>query len=184
MAHTILILEDHGAMRDALVHHIESSAVDATVMSFGSIDEIPESASPDLALVDLDLGADVDSDDVVQRLIGSCPTVIIMSASGPAAAVQGAIRAGAWTYVTKTANLAELDAALTAWTRGMGYLSGDLAGKLVTPQIADVDLDDRQRRALALFSTGMSHRALAQTMGITTTDVSDLLASSLAAYRR
>lgn len=184
MAHTILILEDHGAMRDALVQHIEASAIEATVLGCGSLDEIPASASPDLALVDLDLGADVDADEVVHRLIGSCPTVIIMSASGPAADVQGAIRAGAWTYVTKTANLAELDAALTAWSRGMAYLSGDLAGKLVTPQIPGVNLDDRQRRALALHSTGMSHRAIAQTMGVTTADVSDLLATSLAAYRR
>ena len=184
MAHTILVLEDHGAMRDALAQHLEGSVVDATILSCASIDEVPASTSPDLALVDLDLGPEVDSEAIVRRLVAARTAVIIMSASGPAASVQGAIRAGAWTYVTKTANLAELDAALTAWTRDVSYLSGDLAGKLVTPQLPGVDLNDRQRRALALFSTGMSHRAIAQTMGITTADVSDLLASSLAAYRR
>ena len=183
MTRLVIVLEDHLAMRDALKRHLDQRLEDVTVVACASPTEVPASPRADLALVDLDLGLDIDSDDVIATLVRMCDAVMVMSAAGTSSLVQRAIRAGAWTYVPKTADLAELDAALSAWSRQMPYLSGDLAGKLVTPQIDGVNLADPQRRALALFSTGMSHRAISQTMGVTTSDVSDLLSSGVAAYR-
>lgn len=170
-------------MRDALADHVSAALPGAKVIPCAALAEIPEGASIDLALVDLDLGADVEPIDTVRHLVRTCGTVLIMSAAGSASAVQEAIRAGAWAYVPKSSQLRELDVALTAWVRGVPHLGGDLAGKLVTPQIPGVALADPVRRALALHSTGMSHRAISQAMGITTADVADLLSSGVAAYR-
>jgi DNA-binding NarL/FixJ family response regulator len=182
MGRTILIVEDHRAMRDALTSHVSDTLSDTTVIACASPAEIPHHAQADLALVDLDLGEGVESLDAVRQLVERCGAVLVMSAAGSASAVQMAIQAGAWTYVPKSPQLSELDDALNAWMRGVPFLSSELAGKLVTPQIPGVELDERTRRALALHSTGMSLRAISQTMGITTADAEGLLSGGIAAY--
>lgn len=183
MKRTALILEDHRAMRDALADHVKTILRDVHVLRCGSPGELPDRDDVVLALVDLDLGAGVDPIPLVRRLANAGATVIIMSAAAAPSMVQRSIQAGAWTYVPKSPQLRELDAALTAWTTGAEHLGGELAGKLVTPQVPGVTLEEPVRRALALHSTGMSHRAISQAMGTTTTEVSKLITCGIAAYR-
>jgi len=183
MTTRVLILEDHRAMRDALTAHVTEILGDAEITA-PDLAVIPvDLARCDVALVDLDLGDEIDTLSCIRTLVSRGTTVILTSAVGSPATLQAGIRAGAWNYSPKSTDLAEFAAVLRAWRAGQPYLGQDLAAKLVTPHIDGVELDPLTRRALTLHSTGMTTRAISTTMGLTTSHVDQLLERGVAAFR-
>lgn len=183
MTTRVLILEDHRAMRDALAAHVTHILGDAEITAPDPAAAPVDVPRYDVALVDLDLGDEIDTLTCVRTLVSYGTTVILTSAVGSPATLQAGIRAGAWNYSPKSTDLAELAAVLRAWRSGQPYLGQDLAAKLVTPQIGGVELDPLTRRALTLHSTGMTTRAISTTMGLTTAAVDELLERGVAAFR-
>ena len=183
MTTRVLILEDHRAMRDALAAHVTLVLGDVEITA-PDVAAIPiDLAHCDVALVDMDLGDEIDTLACVRTLVSQGTTVILTSAVGSPATLQAGIREGAWNYSPKSTDLAELAAVLRAWRAGQRYLGQDLAAKLVTPHIDGVELDPLTRRALTLHSTGMTPRAISTTMGLTTARVDELLEGGGAAFR-
>lgn len=137
---------------------------------------------PAAAVLDLDLGVDVDTPALITFLLSNGLPAIVVSAAGTPYEVQECVRAGALSFVSKD-SLGGLAPALMAVIARRPHLSRELAGKLADPVIPGVHLSSEHRRTLALFSAGMSIESIAQSLGRTTADIADAISGSFAAYQ-
>lgn len=125
-----------------------------------------DGADPDVVLVDLD-AADAPAD-VVEELVAARPEVPVLavSATGSAAAVLGAVRAGAAGYVVRAAGMGELVDALRRTAAGEAVFSAGLAAAVLEEYAAGVGdgparLTEREADVLRLVVAGYTARQIA-----------------------
>ena len=194
MPRRIAILEDHPLMREFL-HDSLLAGVDGCQVVYSGADvhealahagrgEGSTARGIDLVLLDLDLGDQHGAQENVPPFVKRGAQVLVISAAASPEVVQQAMAAGAIGFMPKHGNLVGLVDVVVAALEHASCMTPELAGKLAVPAIAEVVLSDRQQRALTLFGAGMSVRAIAASMGLTTSDVDALLESSVRAYRK
>ncbi|MGI9197834.1 MAG: response regulator [Candidatus Nanopelagicales bacterium] len=170
MATTVCIVEDHPMMRDFLAEQVRTHSRDVDVIYAGpSIAEAEtrvQAEAADCVSLDRDLGDDSDFHVNLQRMIATGSPVLIVSASASPRLVQNAIAGGAQGYVSKQCEPDEFTRAFSAVLEGRTHVSPDLAAKLAVPTLRDVKLSTQERRALALYASGMKLEAVARAMDV------------------
>jgi len=157
----VLLVEDHGAMREMIAAHLRERGFAVDPVACGE-DALAATATAAYDAVILDLGLpDMDGMAVLRRLRGGRhPDVpaLILTARDSVEARVGGLDAGADDYILKPFDLAELDARLRAVLRRPGarrepvHLFGDLRFDTAsrTASAAGTDLDLTRREASLL----------------------------------
>jgi DNA-binding NarL/FixJ family response regulator len=131
----ILVVDDHGLVRDALTILIDRQTGMTVVGSVSNGKDAVLAAvrlKPDLIIMDLVL-RDMNGTDATERILNVLPTtqVIVLSACHSAEHVYRALRAGARGYVVKDALGAELIQAIQAVTAGKQFFSPGITQALI-----------------------------------------------------
>ncbi len=167
----LAILDDHQVVADSLKNHLLETLTDAEfVYCGGSIDEICDASvklSPDLVIVDLDLGDNKTPAMVVSKVAETGVRVLVLSASTDSADVLSALSAGAIGYITKHASSEELiEAIVDAVEKNEVKVSPYVAGALAEISQDSVRLSAQEKRALVLYASGLKLEAVARRMNI------------------
>jgi DNA-binding NarL/FixJ family response regulator len=168
----ILVVDDHGIVREALVMMIERHAGMTVV---GSVADGADAVSaavrlkPDLILMDLVL-RDMNGTDATRHILALLPLtrIIVLSACHTTEHVCRALRAGARGYVLKEAVSAELLLAIPAVMSGEQFLSTGITPLLVQQMMSDSappspmeTLSARERQVLHRIVAGASSAEIA-----------------------
>jgi DNA-binding NarL/FixJ family response regulator len=168
----ILVVDDHGIVREALTILIERQCGMTVVGSVATGAEAVSDAlrlKPDVILMDLVL-RDMNGTDATQRILAQCPAtrIIVLSACHTTEHVWRALRAGARGYVVKDAQALELVQAISAVMSGEQYLSRGIAPLLVDALMGGAlvkspmeSLSGRERQVLQRLVAGASSADIA-----------------------
>ena len=131
----ILILDDHPAIRYALLETLSGQADLSVMAQCASADEAFEAVArqqPDVAVVDIALG-DAHGLDLVQRLHALYPDVrvVVFSMYDEAIYAERALRAGAMGYLMKSESPDQVVEAIRWVRRGEIFLSRRMASLMV-----------------------------------------------------
>lgn len=167
----ILLLDDHPVLRHGLSALLATQPDFEVVAEAGSADEAVELAASDgvdVALVDLDLGADLPDGIAATRGIlraGPATRVLVFTAYDSDADIVRAIDAGASGYLVKDSRPAELFRAIRSAAAGEGALAGRISERLRDrTRHPDDILTARELEVLALAASGLSNRELAEAL--------------------
>lgn len=167
----ILLLDDHPVLRHGLSALLGTQPDFEVVAEAGSADEAVELAASDgvdVALVDLDLGADLPDGIAATRGIlraGPATRVLVFTAYDSDADIVRAIDAGASGYLVKDSRPAELFRAIRSAAAGEGALAGRISERLRDrTRHPDDILTARELEVLALAASGLSNRELAEAL--------------------
>ncbi|MDR2256448.1 MAG: response regulator transcription factor [Arthrobacter sp.] len=174
----ILLVDDHPILRHGVRALLETQRDLTVVAEGGSQSEALTAArearargeAPDVALVDLDLGAgEPGGNEVAAALLREHHElrVLILTAFDAAADVRAAETAGAVGYLVKDAAPAEIFGAVRAAAAGLRAFSPEasrhLDARAAAPETA---LTRRELEVLAHAAQGHSNRELAELMGV------------------
>jgi DNA-binding NarL/FixJ family response regulator len=165
----ILLVDDHPALRHGVRTLLDTQPDFEVVAEAGSLEEVAEQLAPqavDIALVDLDLGADkpggIEVTEAIRRAHRNVK-VIIFTAYDSDADVVRAIEAGATGYLVKDSRPAELFQAIRTAALGSDAMPERIAERLRRrgdrPQET---LTSRELEVLTLAAKGLSNRELAR----------------------
>jgi len=167
------VVDDHEVVREGLVAVLSQDPdleIVGTASTGREATELARRTRPDVAILDLRL-PDTPGDALCRELRSLLPdlAVVVLSSSLTEECVRAAMTAGASSYVTKAAGIAELRAAITRTAPGaeqcppmtvsqiVGHLQGFIqertAGDAPTPQ---------QARVLQLAAEAMTYREIAR----------------------
>jgi NarL family two-component system response regulator LiaR len=174
----VLVVDDHAVVRQGL-RFLLAQEPDVDVVG-----ESPDGAraladvrtlQPDVLLLDL-MMPPPDGLDVLEAVGRDHPHVgvVVLTSSSDDELVVRALRAGALSYLTKTASVEEISAAVRAASRGEGILSGPDLARLVrrrgshpaTPRDALSTLSTRETEVLSRLARGRTNREAARDLGI------------------
>ncbi|MBL3685599.1 DNA-binding response regulator [Leucobacter zeae] len=171
----ILLLDDHPVLRHGVRALLDTQPDFEVVAEAGSADEAVAAATAhaaDVALVDLDLGADPvsgaecpDGIAAARGILRARPDtrVLVFTAYDSDADIVRAIDAGASGYLVKDSRPVELFRAIRSAASGEGALAGRISERLQErTQHPDDILTARELEVLALAASGLSNRDLAQ----------------------
>lgn len=169
----ILIVDDHGVVREGL-SRLMAAHFDVDVAEAASLDDALEryrAFRPTIVILDLNLEGPGGLE-VLRRLLAEdakAKVVIFSMHHEPIYAVR-ALRSGARGYVSKSAPVEDLVAAVKAVQAGGQYVDRDLAARIAIGQ-ATVDdplqaLSLREVEILRLLGQGKSMTAIADALGI------------------
>jgi DNA-binding NarL/FixJ family response regulator len=180
-AASILLVDDHPAMREALSAVIARNHPDLAVCGEASSEEDAfdqvARALPDVVVVDITLKQG-NGLDLTKRIKAGYPQVrvLICSAHDPELYAERALRAGALGYISKEHGTAEIITAVRQVNSGEFYLSQPLTqsllGRLVGGGDADsaaatVDgLSDRELEVFQFLGEGLEMNRIAERMGL------------------
>ncbi|MDQ1033857.1 DNA-binding NarL/FixJ family response regulator [Streptomyces sp. V3I8] len=125
--------------------------------------------TPDVVLMDLQLGAGLDGAETTRRLTAApaAPHVLVLTTYDTDADITRAIEAGATGYLLKAERPEELFAAIHAAAQGRTTLSPPVASRVManlrTPPPA---LTDRERDILGQLARGLGNRDIARALFI------------------
>jgi two-component system, NarL family, invasion response regulator UvrY len=169
----ILIVDDHGVVREGLrklfIAHFE-----AEVLETGGIDDalsLYEKEHPDVVVLDLNLEG-AGGLEVLRRILGvqSNARVVVFSMHHEPIYAIRALRGGARGYVSKSAPVEELIAAVRKVRSGEQYIDRDLASRIAVSQISSDDplqsLSIREVEILRMLGQGKSMTAISESLGI------------------
>lgn len=169
----ILIVEDHGVVREGLrklfVAHFE-----AQVLETSGIDDaldIYGQERPDVVVLDLNLEG-AGGLEVLRRILAadSNARVVVFSMHHEPIYAVRALRGGARGYVSKSAPVEELIAAIRKVRAGEQYIDRDLASRIAVSQISSDDplqsLSIREVEILRMLGQGKSMTAISDSLGI------------------
>jgi DNA-binding NarL/FixJ family response regulator len=177
----ILIADDHELVRQGLkaVLEIEDGIEIVGEASSGrmAIDKALE-LNPDVILLDLRL-PDIDGVEVCAQIKQAKPDVkvVILTTFDEAEDIQGAMRAGASSYILKDIAPSDLVQALDAINKGKTVLDPGVADKLLKPVMSRKAvlyteiLSDRELEVLELMAEGMKNKEIAERLWISQTTV-------------
>jgi DNA-binding NarL/FixJ family response regulator len=175
---SFVVLDDHELVRLGLVQRLRSDFPGANILFSGeSLREaikVVGAQRCDCAVVDLDLGDGRPVAEVVSAFTWRGIPVVVVSALANATVLESAFAAGAGAFVTKRSKLADLAHAVTAVMAGQTWIAADLASSLEgagTMGGTRLTLTSQERRALALYASGMTMDMVARRMGISTNTV-------------
>jgi DNA-binding NarL/FixJ family response regulator len=174
----VLLAEDHTLVRAgirALLESLEGVEVVAEAADGREALRLAQAHAPDILLMDITM-KEMNGLEASARLAKehSKTRVIILSMHADQVYVRQALQAGAAGYLLKGSDLAELELALKAVTRGDTYLSpsvskdvvGDLlSGKAPAANPLD-ELTPRQRETLQLIAEGKTTKEIASRLNL------------------
>jgi DNA-binding NarL/FixJ family response regulator len=160
----VLVVEDHPLMVEAIRLALSESPefqISGTAVLGSHVCALAEQTKPDVILLDLHL-PDGDALHVIQELErDGCPArVVIFSGYDTNDVIDRALRAGAYAFITKRIDPADLPAALRQALDQTLYQPlhlNPLAGD-TTPQI---ELNERELAVLAALADGLSNKKIA-----------------------
>lgn len=163
----ILVIDDHAIVATSLVLALRAQGIAAKrcpVTSEAAIIAEAESGERGLALLDMDLGLDVDGADLVLPLRAAGWQVLVVTGSSSRNRIAAAVVAGAIGWVSKAAPFEQLVQAAVAAAAGRSTLSEQERRELVELHRGDRDrgrlldrLTAREREVLDRLAAG--HRA-------------------------
>jgi two-component system, NarL family, response regulator FusR len=163
----ILLLDDHGIVREGIKRLLDNQADFAVVAEC----ETPKQAidliiqhQPDFLITDLSL-ASTSGFSVIEQLeyYSSKPKIVVLSMHDNPALVAKATSMGANAYVTKALAAKELVAAMRAVIDGFSYVSSDIR---IMKKTAPPKLSSRELDILKLMLRGLAPKAIATELGI------------------
>lgn len=127
----VLIVDDHPIWREGTARYLAEAGytIAGTAGDGKQALRVTAAARPDVVLLDLNL-PDLDGAEVTRSLLAEHPSVrvLMLSASGARQDVLNAVTAGAVGYVLKSAQLADLVAAVRSAAAGQPVYTPELAG--------------------------------------------------------
>jgi DNA-binding NarL/FixJ family response regulator len=174
----VLLADDHKLFR-AGIRSLLATMEDVEVVAEASDGReslrLANTHRPDVVLMDIVM-PDLNGLDAVARLVREIPRthVIMLSMNADEDSVLMALRAGALSYLVKTADPAELALAIRAAMRGERFLSsaisahviGACLGRIEREQSSLERLTPRQREVLQLVAEGNATKEIAVKLGI------------------
>ena len=169
----ILIVDDHGVVREGLqrlfIAHFAAQAFQSANIDDGLA--VYKCERPDVVVLDLNLEG-AGGLELLRRILtadGTARVVVFSMHHEPIYAVR-ALRAGARGYVSKSAPVEELIAAIRKVRAGEQYIDRDLASRIAVSQISADDplqsLSLREVEILRMLGQGKSMTSISESLGI------------------
>lgn len=168
----ILLCDDHAVVRAGLLALLDSAPDIEVVGEAGTGEEalaLTAKLTPDVVLMDLQLGAGIDGVETTRRLTSSAdhPHVLVLTTYDTDADITRAIEAGATGYLLKAERPEELFAAIHAAAEGRTALSAPVAGRVMANlRNPRPTLTDREQEILGKLSQGLGNRDIAKALFI------------------
>ncbi|MGW4753066.1 response regulator [Streptomyces chartreusis] len=169
----ILVCDDHAVVRAGLLALLDSAPDIEVVGEAGTGEEalaLAAKLTPDVVLMDLQLGEGIDGVETTRRLTSSPGTrthVLVLTTYDTDADITRAIEAGATGYLLKAERPDELFAAIHAAAEGRTALSAPVAGRVMASlRRPRPTLTDRERDILAQLARGIGNRDIARALFI------------------
>jgi DNA-binding NarL/FixJ family response regulator len=169
----ILIVDDHGVVREGLqrlfVAHFEAQVFESANIDDGLA--VYKHERPDVVVLDLNLEG-AGGLELLRRVLtaDSAARVIVFSMHHEPIYAVRALRAGAHGYVSKSAPVEELIAAIRKVRAGEQYIDRDLASRIAVSQISGDDplqsLSIREVEILRMLGQGKSMTSISERLGI------------------
>jgi DNA-binding NarL/FixJ family response regulator len=173
---TVLIVEDHAVLSEALTVRMERQpdiSVVGSTASSAQVIPLIASRRPDVVVLDLELGTDNGADLVPEiRAHPSAPAIVILTSRCDTETAVSAFRQGASAYVRKDAPIEDLLVAIRTVAGGELWLSTSMLSEIL-PEILPSPaksraedrlplLTDREREVLTLMVDGLPNAAIAE----------------------
>jgi DNA-binding NarL/FixJ family response regulator len=179
VARTLLVVDDHKGLADAIAHLVAADGWDEVhqAESTSGALELAARHRPDLVTVDLTLGRE-DGIDLLRRLRDDYPhlPLVVLTASGTVDRAVDSLRAGASGFVPKGSDPEHLLLALHAAVEGHTWLPLTLIGPVVRaildpPPASEWEelvssLSVREHEVLELMVAGLDRREIADRLTI------------------
>ncbi|MEM9955453.1 MAG: response regulator transcription factor [Chloroflexota bacterium] len=185
---TVLIVDDHDiVLRGLEVSLATFSDIEVIGYAHSGTEAIArcQQLRPDVLLLDLVL-PDINGIQVIEgiRERGFDTTFIALTNFKEADLVQGALEAGATSYLLKNVSVDELGIAIRKAIQGKSTLAPEAAQVLIKsmkqPKASDFDLTDREVEVLRLLTQGMSNQQIASKLFISRSTVKNHVSSVIA----
>ena len=169
----VLLVDDHGVVREG-VRRLLSMHFDLSVLEASDVEsalQIYQAQAPDLVLLDINLEG-LGGLEFLRRVlaIDAAAKVLIFSMHAEPVYAVRALRAGARGYVSKSAPVDELIAAVTKVAAGGQYIDREMASRVAVSQISQDDplqqLTIREVEILRLLGQGKSLTAISESLGL------------------
>lgn len=174
MSVRVLLVDDHPVVRSGLRAVLEATGRVEVVGEAASGEQalaLTPTTSPDVVLMDLNLGDGMDGVATTTRILAGGPgehppAVLILTTYDHDADIVRAVEAGASGYLLKDASPEAIADAVAAAARGETVLASGLAQRLVQRMRAPAEptLTPRELEVLRLVEQGSSNRAIAKAM--------------------
>lgn len=166
----ILLCDDHAVVRAGLLALLGSEPDIEVVGEAGSGEEAVALAArltPDVVLMDLQLGAGIDGVEATRRIAATGVHVLVLTTYDTDADITRAIEAGATGYLLKAERPEELFAAIRSAAQGHTTLSPPVASRVMARMRSPLPtLTDRERDILGQLSRGLGNRDIARALFI------------------
>lgn len=175
----VMVIDDHPLLCDAITSRVEQISPDAELAYVGgSISEalaVHAAERVDCTILDLDLGDGRSPIANTSDLVNAGCRVLIVSALADAATVRAALTAGALGFVSKQADIEELEESFRLTVEGTPSTSRDVAAILSSDETLSVSLSERERTAMVLYASGLKLDAVARHMKIKPTTAQEYI---------
>ncbi|WP_067816808.1 response regulator [Nocardia inohanensis] len=178
----LVICDDHAVVRAGLLALLSSAPGIEVVGEAGSGGEavaLAGTVAPDVVLMDLQLGSDMDGIEATRRIcaLPNPPYVLVLTTFDTDADITRAIAAGATGYLLKAERPEELFAAIHAAAQGRTALSPPVADRVMTQMRRPrPTLTPRELDILAQLAHGLGNREIARALHISEATVKTHLA--------
>ncbi|WP_329195991.1 response regulator transcription factor [Streptomyces sp. NBC_01435] len=166
----ILLCDDHVVVRAGLLALLGSEPDIEVVGEAGSGEEavaLAAKLTPDVVLMDLQLGEGIDGVDATRRIAATGVHVLVLTTYDTDADITRAIEAGATGYLLKAERPEELFAAIRSAAQGRTTLSPPVASRVMARMRKPLPtLTDRELDILAQLSQGLGNRDIARALFI------------------
>ncbi|MEV4948277.1 response regulator transcription factor [Streptomyces sp. NPDC053755] len=167
----ILLCDDHAVVRAGLLALLGSTPDIEVVGEAGSGEEAVAMAAkltPDVVLMDLQLGPGIDGVEATRRIATPDVHVLVLTTYDTDADITRAIEAGATGYLLKAERPEELFAAIHSAAQGRTALSPPVASRVMDRMrgAAGPTLTDRERDILGQLAHGLGNREIARALFI------------------
>ncbi|MFF2011873.1 response regulator [Streptomyces sp. NPDC058195] len=166
----ILLCDDHVVVRAGLLALLGSEPDIEVVGEAGSGEEAVALAArltPDVVLMDLQLGTGIDGVEATRRIAATGVHVLVLTTYDTDADITRAIEAGATGYLLKAERPEELFAAIRSAAQGRTTLSPPVASRVMARMRKPLPtLTDRELDILAQLSQGLGNREIARALFI------------------